>query len=509
MFHQTNLVIKEKNRLIIALSFLTMLSSLMIHFLHRMFNIHRIDHSHISGKFDLILNVILLTPLALFLFTFWLYRKKGDHRWIPLFNTLILTFSSISMIAGGNGMVEYHFSIFMVIAMISYYENITLTVVMTVLFTLQHLGGYFFVPELVYGSSTYAFSMVLIHAVFLLATSGASIWVIVNKKKVTEELQKEKEQKQTFKNQMIQSLTLTSRQVATTSNQLFTHSKESKNLSTNIKSAILEIKNGSDTQVQAATEAARAIEEMAIGIQHITETSSRVAEVSQEAAKEAERGNSSIQNAIAQIETIHALTHDFASIVTMLDERSKEIEQIVKIITDLASKTNLLSLNAAIEAAKAGEHGRGFAVVASEVRKLAEQSAQSAYQISDLIKSVQADTTLAVKAMNKVNKEVEIGITKSKEAIEAFNRILYATQQVAEQNQDLSAVLEEMAAGSEEITATLEDMLKIIKEFSTNIQQVASASNEQWNTANKVTLSAESLNKLSQELEEVIRNIKI
>jgi len=203
------------------------------------------------------------------------------------------------------------------------------------------------------------------------------------------------------------------------------------------------------------------------------------------------------------------LTHDFASIVTMLDERSKEIEQIVKIITDLASKTNLLSLNAAIEAAKAGEHGRGFAVVASEVRKLAEQSAQSANQISDLIKSVQADTTLAVKAMNKVNKEVEIGITKSKEAIEAFNRILYATQQVAEQNQDLSAVLEEMAAGSEEITATLEDMLKIIKEFSTNIQQVASASNEQWNTANKVTLSAESLNKLSQELEEVIRNIKI
>lgn len=231
--------------------------------------------------------------------------------------------------------------------------------------------------------------------------------------------------------------------------------------------------------------------------------------MSQEAAKEAERGNSSIQNAIAQIETIHALTHDFASIVTMLDERSKEIEQIVKIITDLASKTNLLSLNAAIEAAKAGEHGRGFAVVASEVRKLAEQSAQSANQISDLIKSVQADTTLAVKAMNKVNKEVEIGITKSKEAIEAFNRILYATQQVAEQNQDLSAVLEEMAAGSEEITATLEDMLKIIKEFSTNIQQVASASNEQWNTANKVTLSAESLNKLSQELEEVIRNIKI
>lgn len=175
------MLINTKNRVTLILSALVLLVSVIIHILHRVLYIAEYWGHHQVEQRDFITNIFLLVPVLLFLVSFYLYRNKKDHPLLPLFNTLTITFSSISMIAGGEGMVEYHFSIFMVVAMIGYYEQIRLIVIMTLIFAVQHLVGFFFMSEYVFGANTYPFSMMLMHAMFLLGTSGAIIWQTKNK----------------------------------------------------------------------------------------------------------------------------------------------------------------------------------------------------------------------------------------------------------------------------------------------------------------------------------------
>src|SRR5699024_3454363 len=167
------LLINVKNRVTLILSALVLIVSFIIHILHRIINIADWWGHHPAEQIDSITNIFLLIPVILFVISFILYRNKKDHSLLPLFNTLTITFSSVSMIAGGEGMVEYHFSIFMVVAIIGYYEQIKLIVVMTLIFAVQHLVGFFFMSEYVFGSDTYPFSMMMIHAMFLIGTSSA------------------------------------------------------------------------------------------------------------------------------------------------------------------------------------------------------------------------------------------------------------------------------------------------------------------------------------------------
>lgn len=301
---------------------------------------------------------------------------------------------------------------------------------------------------------------------------------------------------------MMADFSTTSEKIASSSNRLFSYSAESKDIYTRLESVIEEISEGSDSRVLSATESARAMEEMAAGNQRVAETSSMIAEKSLETTKEAEQGNVSIQEAIMQIEKVNESAHQSVISIKQLSDNSKEIIQIITLITEIAEQTNLLALNAAIEAARAGENGKGFAVVAEEVRKLAEQSANSAKQISHLIRALESDSSRSVDAMDKVNDEVASGITMVKDAGEAFDSILLATHQISEQIQELSAVSQQMSAGTEQVWASLDDMLKSVKDNVSNIEQLSSASKEQLQSTEKISSSAETLDRMSQELKE-------
>lgn len=183
-----------------------------------------------------------------------------------------------------------------------------------------------------------------------------------------------------------------------------------------------------DSQMTGAIESARAMDEVAFGIQQISTTASDVSAASLGTSEQAEKGNLAIQNAVSQIDSIRQSVSDTSSVVQMLGERSTEIVRIIDVITGISSQTNLLALNAAIEAARAGEAGRGFAVVADEVRKLAEQSEESARQIAALIDDIQKETLHAVRAMTSVDEEVNAGMKVVKQAGDAFNQILKEIQ---------------------------------------------------------------------------------
>ena len=300
-----------------------------------------------------------------------------------------------------------------------------------------------------------------------------------------------------------------SEQVAASSEELMASSYQTTDAINQATHSLNQVASGAETMVNGAKESARAMEELAVGVQRIAESSSIVSEESTQAANESERGNETVQKAVSQMNSIELSVNDSAALARQLGERSQTIGKIAELITSIASQINLLALNAAIEAARAGENGRGFAVVATEVRKLAEQSADSAKQIDDLIKGIQGDSQKSVFAMDRVIREVQSGKELVNDAGNTFQMILHAIQHVAYKIQEVSAITEEISASSEEIAASVDETARISEESSKNTQNIAASSEEQLASMDNISLSADSLSKMAQELEHLIFKFKI
>lgn len=501
-------MIRVKNQIILILSGLVLLSSLIVHFLHRVLHISAYWMSEHGGQpaeqLSLITNIFLILPVIFFAATLFFYRFKQDHPLVPLLNTLTITFSSMSMIAGGEGMVEYHFSIFMVVAMVGYYERINLILIMTILFTVQHLAGFMFLSEYVFGKFEYSFSMVLVHALFLIGTSGAIIWQIIQNRKLLADLD-EKEHKQHLLSGIIEKLSITSEKLIDSTSQLKNNYDSNRVAIIDIVSHIQEISNGAHTQKQQTEDSSKVIQEIASGIQQIAETSTVVSEVSVKMAQEATDGNAMIQKTVHQMRSINEKVSTFSEIVKMLNHRSGEIGDIVGLITNIASQTNLLALNAAIEAARAGEHGKGFAVVAVEVRKLAEQSAHSASKISNLIQAIQEDTNSSVNSMNHVIYEAKTGLDIVQETGELFEKINTSINGVANQIKQISFSAESVSAAAEQAAASVHEMTFFAETATTNAQNVANSSEGQLTSIEFLSALITTLNDITLELKDLIK----
>ncbi|BAU26385.1 methyl-accepting chemotaxis protein [Aneurinibacillus soli] len=298
-------------------------------------------------------------------------------------------------------------------------------------------------------------------------------------------------------------------QVAASSEELFASSEQAAQATNHVSSVVEEVASGSETQTRGMDETKRAIEENAIAIQRIAESTSAVSDSAMEVLTESKQGNEIIKRTIKQMEEIQASVKESADVVRTLGENSKEIGNIVETINQIAEQTNLLALNAAIEAARAGEHGKGFAVVADEVRKLAEQSRQSTEQIASLIEGIQQNTAHAVQAMEKGTKDVEAGTAVANDAGEAFQHILFSVEQAVEGMQEVSAATEEISASTQQVTASVEQMADIASGISESMQGVAASSEEQLASAEEITAAAESLSNLAQELQHEVSQFNV
>lgn len=220
-----------------------------------------------------------------------------------------------------------------------------------------------------------------------------------------------------------------------------------------------------------------------------------------------------------------------------MGQRSDQIGAIVEAIDDIASQTNLLALNAAIEAARAGEHGKGFAVVADEVRKLAEKSAGATKEIGGLIKAIQQTVAEAVQAMNDSTREVDLGVERANEAGAALSNILDASETVNQQVESIavaaqemhsatealtnamdsvSAVVEENTASTEEMSASssqfslaIENIASISEENSAATEEVNAAAEEMSAQVEEVTASAQALNNMAMDLQQMVTRFKL
>lgn len=308
---------------------------------------------------------------------------------------------------------------------------------------------------------------------------------------------------------LIQEVATSIDQVASFSEELSASTEETTNATNRIVLEISEIAKGSEIQLRGALESSKAIEEMSKGILSITETISDVSSNSEKTEVEVERGSKSVQVAIQQMEKINESFEASTHKVNQLSDRSKEIGNMAALITNIADQTNLLALNAAIEAARAGEHGKGFAVVADEVRKLAEQTATSAKQVTEMVKIIQYETISSVQSMAMVNTEVHEGLKQIQEVGNVFSKILLAAQNVVQQTSEVSMVSEEMAVSSQQVAYSVEQMATVAEKSTDFSQNVSITSEEQLASMKEIANATDDLAKMAQELKSLINKFVI
>lgn len=300
-----------------------------------------------------------------------------------------------------------------------------------------------------------------------------------------------------------------SEQLAASSEQLTASADQSAEAANQVAASITEVATGAAEQLSAANESVAVVEQISASIQQAAATTQEVAVQSAQAAAKATDGSQSVTKAISQMTQIEQTVNTSAQVVAELGERSKEIGQIVDTISGIAGQTNLLALNAAIEAARAGEQGRGFAVVADEVRKLAEQSQEAAKQIAELIGSIQGDTDKAVMAMNDGTREVKVGAEVVNAAGQAFQEIVVLVNQVSDQIKENSAAIEQMAIGSQHIVTAVNRIEELSKTAAGEAQTVSAATEEQSASMEEIASSSQSLANLAMELREAVGKFQV
>jgi methyl-accepting chemotaxis protein len=297
------------------------------------------------------------------------------------------------------------------------------------------------------------------------------------------------------------------------------------------------VASGAQDQAQAAAKASMSTGQLSGAIQQVTGNAKAVTEQAQKAAQAAQDGQSKVEQTIQGMQSIRSSVEQSSAAIEEMGKRSDQIGMIVETIEDIASQTNLLALNAAIEAARAGEHGKGFAVVADEVRKLAERSASATREISTLISGIQSTVSEAVAAMQSSAQQVENGVTQANQSGYALSSILETIATVTQQAQQaaqaadqmnaasnelvnavdsVSAVIEENTAATEEMTASsfevsqaIENIASISEENSAAVEEVSASAEEMSAQVQEVSASAQSLASLADELRNIVRQFRL
>jgi len=234
-----------------------------------------------------------------------------------------------------------------------------------------------------------------------------------------------------------------------------------------------EMSSGAIQQDQEITNTSSAVEELTVSMKQVSNNAEASAEAARRALDAAEQGNRSVRDTLEGMQRIRSSVQATAKRIKALGDRSLEISEIVNVINDITEQTNLLALNAAIEAARAGEAGRGFAVVADEVRKLAEHSRNATKDIAALIKAIQAETNDAVVVMEEGTREVEIGAKLADQAGKALDAISTVVRQSAELVQEISLASKQQVRGTEGVANAMQIISNITRQTSQGARQTS------------------------------------
>ncbi|MFW5919783.1 MAG: methyl-accepting chemotaxis protein [Halanaeroarchaeum sp.] len=291
-------------------------------------------------------------------------------------------------------------------------------------------------------------------------------------------------------------------QVAEESRDVQTSADEVRNASEDISESIQEISMGVDQEAERLDETADEAENLSATIQEITASGDNVATLTDETAAVGEEGREAAEGAIDEMHAIEKRTDATVEAVTELNETLGEIEDITDVILDIADQTNILALNAGIEAARASEGGEGFAVVAEEVKNLAEETKESAENIGSLIDQVQDQSEDTVSEIKAMTQRVDSGVETVANATTAFERMAENVSSINTSIKEVSEATADQAESTQDVVAMVEDISSISAQTSAEAQTVAAAAQEQAATLNTVAEHTDTLAENARELEQ-------
>jgi methyl-accepting chemotaxis protein len=267
-------------------------------------------------------------------------------------------------------------------------------------------------------------------------------------------------------NSFVERLHGTIRQVAESTNRLASASEE-------ISAASSQMAQGSERQKEQSAQAATALDEMTTTVRETANSSNHAADAARKAANTARKGGAIVESAVTMMSTIAEFVEGTGAKVQELGQRSDQIGEIIKVIDEIADQTNLLALNAAIEAARAGEQGRGFAVVADEVRKLAERTSKATKEIAGMIKSIQLETRDAVDSMRQGTKLVQDGVSTTTQAGVALSEIIGMAETVGDMVSHIATATTQQSAATDQVGRSIEEIANISSQSAAGVQQTA------------------------------------
>lgn len=307
---------------------------------------------------------------------------------------------------------------------------------------------------------------------------------------------------------MMKELRESTAELAASAIQLKRGADENARVSSEVSKAVERVASGSETQVAQSQEISATMQETLDGLNQVASTTTGVSDAAQSTVSRAVAGSELLQSTSSEIAQVEKAFRSLQEVVRGLNHKSEEVREVIGYISEVANQTNLLALNAAIEAARAGEHGRGFAVVASEIRKLADQTQQSAVQIGDTIGTMSSDIGQVATMFEQSAGQVYSSVAGMQNAEETFRGIVEKVGQLSANFVDVAASVEQMSAGSTSVMKSIQDISRITEETASFTEQVSAMTEEQLSSTEEMARTADNLSTMASRLKGLVGNFK-
>ncbi len=293
------------------------------------------------------------------------------------------------------------------------------------------------------------------------------------------------------------------------SSEMLTSSQEMTANTGEIAGAIAQMSNGAQSQVKKVDESSILVESILQSTKDMGKKTETINEAAHKSATNSDRGVQMVESVVENMNSISELSHQTDASMRALMDRSKEITRVLGVITDIASQTNLLALNAAIEAAQAGEAGRGFAVVAEEIRKLAEDSRNSAKEIEKIIEGVEVDTAKTASAVSAMSGSVEKGVQASKQTAEVFKEMAVASEQNLSLSKEIIGSTRDQSLKVDSVVSITESIVVIAEQTAAGTEEVASSATELSAGMANYMDKSKNLSEIAAELKEGVSKFRL